>query len=101
MVRLIAVHGGFALLNSGDLMIKWLVILGLLITGCESEQEAQIRYCKEHEIPYTTYTSPTTQWHQKTLDTSNRTGVPLDEVRSIQAAEGRAAAEQTIIDRSH
>jgi hypothetical protein len=76
------------------------LVIGLLfLVGCESQQDAKIRYCKEHDIPYTLYTSPTTDWEQRTRNESNQTGVPLGEVRDIYGAEGRAAALQTLHDK--
>lgn len=70
----------------------------LLICGCESERDAEIRYARENNIPIRYYTSPSTQWRQKTLDISNETGVPLEEVRRIYSQEGRAANHQTLRD---
>jgi hypothetical protein len=69
----------------------------------EIENEQTIRECKQRgfrvdRFEYVEYTSPNTIWEKKTLEISNKTGVPLERVRSIYEAEGRAAATQTIRD---
>lgn len=42
------------------------------------------------------YTSPRVLHEQKMLDISNRTGVPLEDVRAYHADEGRIATERTL-----
>lgn len=83
-------------------MRRTLFLCLLSCVGCADEyRQAQIEYAKEHNIPISSYTSPTTKWKQKTLDISNNTGVPLSEVRTIYADEGQKATRQTLKDHGY
>jgi len=45
------------------------------------------------------YTSPLTQYNAETLAESNRTGVPLEDVRAKRSDERRIAIERTLSGR--